>query len=71
MITYKKLRVLLADKAISWKDFKDMCCLTQRTVKKIKDNQYVDLETLERICLTLRVNIGDIMDVLSQDDIKL
>lgn len=71
MISYKKLRIILADKGISWKDFKDMCCLTQRTVKKIKENEYVDLETLEKICLIFKVNIGDIMDVISEDDLKL
>lgn len=71
MISYKKLRVLLAEKGISWKDFKDMCFLTQRTVKKIKEDEYIDLETIEKICTTFRVNIGDIMDVVFKEDIKL
>lgn len=71
MISYRKLRVLLADKGISWKDFKDMCCLTQRTVKKIKDDEYIDLETIEKICKTLRVDVGDIMEVILDEDIKL
>lgn len=71
MISYRKLRILLADKGISWKDFKDMCCLTQRTVKKIKDDEYIDLETIEKICKTLRVDVGDIMEVILDEDIKL
>lgn len=71
MLSYKKLRILLAEKGIDWKTFREMCTLTPRTVKKIKSDDYVDLETLEKICIIFQVNIGDIMDVLSEDNLRI
>lgn len=71
MISYKKLRMILAEKGISWKDFRLMCGLTPKTVKKIKENAYVDLETLVKVCCVLHLNIGDVADVIHESDIYL
>lgn len=65
VISYKKLRFLLVSRRMEFKDLRKALELTPRTVKRLReDGGYVDLETLERICVFFKVDIGDIMEVI-------
>lgn len=64
MVSYKKLRFLLVEKDLQFKDLRQTLNLTSRTIQKLRnDSGYVDLETLEKICLFLKVDIGDITTI--------
>jgi len=38
------------------------------TLAKMSKDQYVSLEVLDRICLSLKCNIGDVVEVLPNNE---
>lgn len=63
MISYEKLRIIMVKKKLEWKDMRKELNLTSRTINNLKDDLYVDLVTLEKICLYLEMDIGEIMEI--------
>lgn len=63
MISYEKLRIIMVKKKLEWKDMRKDLNLTSRTINNLKDDLYVDLVTLEKICLYLEMDIGEIMEI--------
>lgn len=63
MISYEKLRIVMAKRKLEWKDIRKALNLTSRTINNLKDDLYVDLATLEKICLYLELDIGDLMEI--------
>lgn len=63
MVNYKKLRVLLADKELKWKDLKEEIGINSTAVAKINKDQYVSLEILDRICLYFDCQLSDICTI--------
>ncbi len=68
MITYKKLWKILIDKEMSKKDLSKLADLSQQTINKLNHGEIVTTETLEKICIALNCNIGDICDVKKCDN---
>jgi DNA-binding Xre family transcriptional regulator len=64
MISYKKLLYLLIDRGIKLTHLVKECGLSSNIVTRINRNQSVELKSLEKICLKLGVNIGDVCDIL-------
>lgn len=63
-ISYKKLLKLLIDKGWQKKDLMEKADLSWATISKFsKENQYVNLRTIERICQELDCQPSDIMEV--------
>ncbi len=67
MVSYKRLLHILVDRDLELTSFILNCGLSSNIVTKIKNNQNVEIKTLEKICLKLEVNIGDICDILPDD----
>ncbi len=61
MISYKKLRLLLVDRDISWQDLIKGIKVSQDVGVKLRNDKYVSIFTLEKICSFLGVDIGEIM----------
>lgn len=61
-IDYKKLRIVLAERNMEWVDLRKNVELTTKTTGKLRNNEYVDMETLEKICRYLVVQLGDIAE---------
>ncbi|OON99120.1 MAG: hypothetical protein ATN35_02095 [Epulopiscium sp. Nele67-Bin004] len=68
MVSYKKLWVLLAERELEGKYLKDVVNLDQQIYTKLRRNQYVSLKTLERIAISLKVQIGDLVEVITTDE---
>lgn len=66
MVSYKKLLHILVDRNLKITQVIKACGLSTNVVSKIKRNQSVEIKTLEKICLYLEVNIGDICDIVSE-----
>lgn len=66
-ISYNKLWKLMIDRKIKKVQLKNMAKLGSTTLAKLGKDEPVSMDVLIRICQSLRVNIGDIMDV-NQDD---
>lgn len=60
--SYNKLWKILIDRGMLKKDLKEKAKITSTTLAKMGKGDPVSMEVLGRICLALKVNIGDIVD---------
>ena len=67
-VEYKKLWVMLIQKGITKPQFREMVGLSPATLTKLNKNEYVSMEVLTKICQTFNCNIGDIVDVVREDN---
>lgn len=63
-MSYKKLWKLLIDKDLNKKQLGQLANLSQYTINKLTRTETVTTETLEKICYALKVEIGDICEVI-------
>lgn len=66
--SYKKLWVLLAENSMKKKDLKEKAHLTSTTIARLSKNEPVSMEALGKICLVFKCNIGDIVEVIFNDE---
>lgn len=62
-VTYNKLWKLLIDKKMKKTDLINKCQISTNVLAKLGKNQYVSLETLEKICVNLDCNLSDIVEI--------
>lgn len=63
MISYEKLRILIAKHVITYGTLRRDLKLSSKTIVYLKEDLPVDLLTLVKLCRYFRCNIGDIMDI--------
>ena len=66
VISYNKLWKLLVDKKMSKADLRKATGIAPNTMTRLRRDEEVTLSVLNKICSTLEVNIGDIMDFLPE-----
>lgn len=66
-ISYNKLWKLLVDKKMSKADLRKAAGIAPNTMTRLRRDEEVTLSVLNRICVTLDVNIGDVMEFVSGD----
>lgn len=66
--SYSKLWKLLIDKKMMKKDLMEKTNITSSTIAKMGKDQAVSLDVLGRICKALDCNIGDIVDVIFDEE---
>jgi len=67
-ISYNKLWKLLVDKKMSKADLRKAAGIAPNTMTRLRRDEEVTLTVLHKICSTLEVNIGDIMEFLSDEE---
>lgn len=67
-ISYDKLWKLLIDKKMNRTDLKDATGIRFNVLAKMGKNEFVSMESLLKICVALDCNIGDIVDVMPDQD---
>ena len=69
-VTYTKLWKLLLDKKMKRTDLKDIAGISSSTLAKLGKDEYVSLESIEKICYALGCNIDQVVDVIdhTQDE---
>ena len=65
--SYNKLWKILIDKGMMKKDLAAKANITSTTMAKMGKDLPVSMESLGRICVALKCNIGDIVDVIIDD----
>lgn len=65
-ISYNKLWKLLVDKKMSKADLRRATGIAPNTMTKLRRDEEVSLTVLNKICMVLDVNIGDIMEFLPE-----
>ena len=63
-ISYNKLWKLLIDKKMSKADLRKSAGIAPNTMTRLRRDEEVTLTVLNKICKTLEVDIGDIMEFL-------
>ena len=69
-ISYNKLWKLLVDKKMSKADLRKAAGIAPNTMTRLRRDEEVTLSVLSKICSTLDVNIGDIMEFLPESNLK-
>ena len=64
MVSYDKLWKKLIDLKLKKKDLKDMTGIGSTTMSKLLNNEPVSMAVMIKICIALKCNIGDVMDVI-------
>lgn len=66
-ISYNKLWKLLVDKKMSKADLRKAAGIAPNTMTRLRRDEEVTLTVLNKICSTLQVDIGDIMEFLPEE----
>ena len=69
-VSYKKLWKLLIDKKMNRTELKDAAGISFNVLAKLGRNEFVSMESLQKICQTLSCNIGEIMDFIEEDTVE-
>ena len=66
-ISYDKLWKMLIDVKMNRTELKNAAGISSNIVAKLGRNEFVSMESLYKICLTLNCNIGDIVDIILEN----
>ena len=66
-ISYNKLWKLLVDKKMSKADLRKAAGIAPNTMTRLRRDEEVTQAVLNKICSTLDVNIGDIIEFVSDE----
>lgn len=66
-ISYNKLWKLLVDRKMSKADLRKAAGIAPNTMTRLRRDEEVKLIILQKICKTLEVDIGDIMEFVNDD----
>ena len=66
-ISYNKLWKLLVDKKMSKADLRKAAGIAPNTMTRLRRDEEVTLSVLHKICSTLGVDIGDVMEFLPEE----
>ena len=67
-ISYNKLFKLLIDKDLNKTNFAKEVGISTNTLAKLSKNETISMDIIIRICRYLRCDVGDIMEVLPEND---
>ena len=67
VISYNKLWKLLVDRKMSKADLRKAAGIAPNTMTRLRRDEEVTLTVLHKICSTLEVDIGDIMEFLPEE----
>ena len=61
-VTYKKLWKLLIDKEIKKSELQKQAAISGNVLARLNKDEYVSMESLEKICKILKCDIGEIVE---------
>lgn len=66
-VSYKKLWKLLIDRNMKKKDLRTAAQISTTTLARLGKDKNVSTEILSKICTALNCDVGDIMEMVSND----
>lgn len=63
MISYRKLWIYCLDHGVSKSYLHDELGITWPTISKLREDEYVKVQVLERICSHFKLGFDDIMEI--------
>lgn len=67
-VSYVKLWKLLLDRGLKRTDLILMAGISTNILAKLGKNDFVSMESLEKICKSLNCNVGDIVDFMFDEN---
>lgn len=67
-ISYNKLWKILVDKKMSKADLRKAAGIAPNTMTRLRRDEEVTLSVLNRICVVLDANIGDVMEFVPDSE---
>lgn len=67
-VSYKKLWKVLIDKEMKKTDLIKEAGITSNILARMGNNQYIALDSLEKICVALKCDIGDVVEFVNEKD---
>ena len=67
-ISYNKLWKLLVDRKMSKADLRKAAGIAPNTMTRLRRDEEVTLAVLNKICATLEVDIGDVMEFVAEEE---
>ena len=67
-VSYKKLWKILIDKDMKKTDLIKEAGITSNILARMGNNQYIALDSLEKICVALKCDIGDVVEFVKEKD---
>ena len=64
IVSYNKLWKRMIDLGLNKTQLKEKAKVSTNAIAKLGKNEHVSLETINKICLALECNVGDIMDII-------
>ena len=68
-VSYRKLWKLLIDRDMKKKDLRIAAEISTNALAKLGKNERVTTDVLDKISLTLNCDIGDIMEIVNNEDL--
>ena len=68
-ISYKKLWKLLIDRDMKKKELAEAAGISSASIAKLGRNENVNTDILLKICMALKTDIADIMEVVPDEDV--
>ena len=68
LVSYDKLWKMLIDKKMNRTDLKDAAGISFNVLAKMGRNEFVSMESLDKICHTLSCDIGEIKEFTDNDE---
>ena len=66
-ISYKPLWHLLVEREMNKEDSKRAANITSNIVSRMSKNAYVNLDSIEKICLAMDCKIEDVVEVIKEE----
>lgn len=63
-VSYKKLFKLLIDRNMKKKDLQIAAGISPASTAKLGRDEYVSMEVLVKVCNALKVDVGEIMEII-------
>lgn len=67
-VCYDKLFHLLIDKKVTHMQLREQAGISANIITRLKRNEYISLESIERICSALNCGVDDILHFTSASD---
>ncbi len=66
-VSYNKLFHMMIDRKISNVQLKDMACVSANIITRLKRNEYISMESIEKICNALQCGVDDILSFTAEE----
>ena len=69
-VSYDKLWKLLIDKKMNRTELKEAAGISFNVLAKMGKSEFISMESLHKICLTLNCNIGDVIEFTKEEHLR-